>query len=311
MARFNYEGYIENLGGAIINEYEKYFICEFKSFKFKAFKKLIRQGTFNFLGNMRACLEEDTNDYFRWYVKLVNDNENLDFSKTEFKTLQEKITVKCNEHGYFKTQATKMIDGCGCPKCYNKYKKPLVKNKGIENFIKEATERFDGKFDYSKVVYRNTMTKVTIICPTHGDFEQTPNEHLKSKYACKSCYQIYNSFKIEDYNKMCENGSSLYILKASTDGEKFYKVGITKNIKQRFKHYKYEGVVIDTADIYFHANASLIFSLEDDILLNNQCNKYVPSKKFSGYTECFTYLDTDEIRGFVLGVFKMSERNND
>ena len=41
-------------------------------------------------------------------------------------------------------------------------------------------------YDYSKVVYTSSVAKVTIICKTHGPFEQTPNSH-KSGSGCPTC----------------------------------------------------------------------------------------------------------------------------
>ena len=48
-------------------------------------------------------------------------------------------------------------------------------------FIAYATELHDGRYDYSLVEtdYVNGDTKVTIICPDHGSFEQTPREHRR------------------------------------------------------------------------------------------------------------------------------------
>lgn len=60
-----------------------------------------------------------------------------------------------------------------------------------ENFIKKAQEIHGDKFDYSLVNYINSRTKVKIICPEHGAFEQLPYSHLKYKNACKFCsYEI-------------------------------------------------------------------------------------------------------------------------
>lgn len=39
-----------------------------------------------------------------------------------------------------------------------------------ENFIKKANETHNNYYDYSKVEYVNTHTKVLIICPEHGEF---------------------------------------------------------------------------------------------------------------------------------------------
>lgn len=55
-----------------------------------------------------------------------------------------------------------------------------------EEFIKRARAIHGDKYDYSKVVYVNSYTKVCIICPKHGEFWATPNNHLRGK-GCKMC----------------------------------------------------------------------------------------------------------------------------
>lgn len=55
-----------------------------------------------------------------------------------------------------------------------------------ENFIKKANERHGNKYDYSKVEYVNATTKVCIICPKHGEFWITPQNHLK-RNGCPYC----------------------------------------------------------------------------------------------------------------------------
>lgn len=56
-----------------------------------------------------------------------------------------------------------------------------------ENFISKATQKFNSKFDYSKVDYINNKTEVCIICPIHGEFYTTPETHLRSKTGCPFC----------------------------------------------------------------------------------------------------------------------------
>jgi hypothetical protein len=70
-----------------------------------------------------------------------------------------------------------------------------MKKKTVEQFIEEANCIHNHKFDYSKVVYTNNCTKVKIICPIHGETEQTPNSHLKSEYGCKLCGEDASSVK--------------------------------------------------------------------------------------------------------------------
>lgn len=56
-----------------------------------------------------------------------------------------------------------------------------------ETFIEKAKIKHGNKYDYSKVHYINSKTKVCIICPKHGEFSQRPNDHLVGK-GCKECY---------------------------------------------------------------------------------------------------------------------------
>ena len=48
-----------------------------------------------------------------------------------------------------------------------------------EEFIKKAQQIHSQKYDYQLVDYKNAHTKVKIICPEHGVFEQLPNNHLR------------------------------------------------------------------------------------------------------------------------------------
>ena len=60
-----------------------------------------------------------------------------------------------------------------------------------ENFITKSNKRFNNKFDYSRFVYIKAKTKSVIICPEHGEFEQSPDKHLSSVYACRKCEHKY------------------------------------------------------------------------------------------------------------------------
>jgi hypothetical protein len=47
-----------------------------------------------------------------------------------------------------------------------------------EQFISKAKDKHNNYYDYSLVNYISATTKVQIICPKHGMFEQQPNNHL-------------------------------------------------------------------------------------------------------------------------------------
>ena len=56
----------------------------------------------------------------------------------------------------------------------------------VEDFISKATEKHGFKYFYGEVNYVNSRTKVTIVCSKHGEFQQTPSNHLQGA-GCKSC----------------------------------------------------------------------------------------------------------------------------
>lgn len=43
------------------------------------------------------------------------------------------------------------------------------------------------RYDYSQVVYKNTVTKITVVCTSHGSFEIAPGHH-KNGTGCAKCY---------------------------------------------------------------------------------------------------------------------------
>ena len=62
----------------------------------------------------------------------------------------------------------------------------MPKRKTKDEFIKDAIEIHNDKYDYSKVEYVNNRTKVCIICPKHGEFWMKPNSHLSGQ-GCPKC----------------------------------------------------------------------------------------------------------------------------
>jgi very-short-patch-repair endonuclease len=63
----------------------------------------------------------------------------------------------------------------------------MSKRKTKEQFISKAEKIHGNKYDYSKVVYANSYTKVEIVCSQHGSFWQRPTHHIDQKQGCMSC----------------------------------------------------------------------------------------------------------------------------
>lgn len=62
----------------------------------------------------------------------------------------------------------------------------ITKKLTSEEFIKRCNLLHNDKFNYRLVNYKNNKTKVKIICPIHGVFEQRPITHLAGK-GCRLC----------------------------------------------------------------------------------------------------------------------------
>lgn len=78
--------------------------------------------------------------------------------------------------------------------------------KTTEEFIKSAKLKQSNKFDYSKTNYTGRTNKVTIICPTHGEFEQTAKDHLNGS-GCLKCARMKQKKWIDThiYSKKSES----------------------------------------------------------------------------------------------------------
>ena len=112
--------------------------------------------------------------------------DKYDYSKVEYLNWTEKICIICPIHGEFlQTPKAHLSLKQGCPSCWNERR---GKNNILttEQFIEKTKKIHEDRYDYSKVEYKHSKKKVCIICPIHGEFWQTPNDHLHG-YGCPLC----------------------------------------------------------------------------------------------------------------------------
>ena len=132
-----------------------------------------------------------TEQFIKNAIKVHGDK--YDYSKVEYVNNHTNVIIICKEHEKFKQTPTNHLSGKGCIKCANKIN-GNKKTKTTDKFIKEAITIHGDKYDYSKVEYVNNHTNVIIICKHHGDFKQSPNNHL-SGAGCKLCANKVNGNK--------------------------------------------------------------------------------------------------------------------
>lgn len=117
-------------------------------------------------------------------AKEIHGNK-YDYSKVDYIKAKSKVCIICPEHGEFWQTPDSHLKGSGCPVCGN-INSSIKQTLSLADFIQKAKEIHDDKYDYSKVEYVNHQIKVYIICPEHGEFWQTPNNHLSGK-GCPKC----------------------------------------------------------------------------------------------------------------------------
>jgi len=127
--------------------------------------------------------KKTTNEFIEDAKKIHSDK--YDYSLVSYINNKTKIKIICPIHGIFEQIPIYHINKkCGCPKCkFEKLKKLFSHSK--EYFIEKSKINHRNKYDYSLVKYINNRTKVKIICPVHGVFEQTPFKHVNR--GCQLC----------------------------------------------------------------------------------------------------------------------------
>ena len=134
-----------------------------------------------------------TNEFINKAKEIHGDK--YDYSKVEYKTNKTKVCIICPKHGEFWMTPVKHINRKhNCPKCRNL-------NKTINEWIESANKVHNNKYNYSKFNYVNIDTKSTIICPEHGEFEQTFEKHINRKQGCPICANKHRNDKCKLTNE--------------------------------------------------------------------------------------------------------------
>lgn len=137
----------------------------------------------------RAKKSTKTQEEFIEAAKKIHGDK-YDYSKTEYKTSYDKVTIICPKHGEFTMRAGLHIyNKYGCPKC-GKEARDKAETLTQDEFLARAIEKHGNKYDYSKAEYVNSTGKVCIICPKHGEFWQRATHHIHG-HGCPKCGDEY------------------------------------------------------------------------------------------------------------------------
>jgi len=133
--------------------------------------------------NGKASTHEILNK-FTWYK--VNTCGSWIYPDGKEEPIKEELIIKKSDQDGKSKEMLISIDQLGEIFDNNqKIKQRRARKKTTEIFIEQAIQKHGNKFDYSKVDYKHGREKVIIICKIHGEFEQTPEKHLKN--GCQKC----------------------------------------------------------------------------------------------------------------------------
>jgi hypothetical protein len=134
-----------------------------------------------------------TIDKFIEDSKIVHGDK-YDYSLSVYVNWKTELKIICPKHGVFEQRPAHHVSlKQGCPKCKIE-QQTLTK----EEFIIKSKLIHGDKYNYSLVDYINNSSKVIILCPKHGEFKQTPINHLKGN-GCEKCKTSKGEIKIINY----------------------------------------------------------------------------------------------------------------
>jgi len=131
----------------------------------------------------------DTKSFIKGAIEVHGDK--YDYSKVKYINVKSKVEIICPIHGSFFQSPKNHAKGNKCPKCYGR-------DKTTEEFIKDAIKVHGDKYDYSKVNYSKSKTRIEIICKKHGSYLQFPNSHLSGQ-GCPNCNTSKGELQVKDF----------------------------------------------------------------------------------------------------------------
>jgi predicted RNA-binding Zn-ribbon protein involved in translation (DUF1610 family) len=128
---------------------------------------------------------------------IIKHGDKYNYSNVIYVNAKSNVKIICIEHGEFEQTPNKHLDKKGCPKCgfISRCNKARSNTK---EFINKSIKVHGTKFNYSNVDYTGRGDKIKIICKKHGEFEQTPHNHLAGN-GCPTCRESKGEIEVSQY----------------------------------------------------------------------------------------------------------------
>ena len=146
---------------------------------------------------MAVSVKFTKDDFIRESIKIHGDNR-YDYSMVKYVKSSEKVVIICRKHGSFDQRASNHLRGRGCYDCKK------TKKYDSEKFINLSKDIHGDRYSYHKVIYEGSHKDVTISCKIHGDFNQSPTNHLRGK-GCGECHIESTRMVFQDFINKCNS----------------------------------------------------------------------------------------------------------
>lgn len=135
-------------------------------------------------------VKDQTSNTEEFIKKAKNiHGDKYDYSLVDYKNNRTHVEIICKEHGKFLQTPSGHLGGKGCKECGKEKSKEDTRSRIMlskDEFIKRANNIHKNLYDYSKIEYVDTRTKIKIVCKKHGSFLQTPQKHMMGR-GCPTC----------------------------------------------------------------------------------------------------------------------------
>lgn len=114
-----------------------------------------------------------------YYLARANDVHagRYEYNVSTLRRASGLATIICVDHGAFVQKLSNHLQGAGCPKCAGR---------GVDWVARFRSVHGD-RYDYQHVQFVGYKTPVRILCPKHGEFQQTPDNHYRGAQGCPRC----------------------------------------------------------------------------------------------------------------------------
>lgn len=147
------------------------------------------------------------------FIKKANQvhNNKYDYSQVHYINARTPVKIICPIHGVFEQIPDSHLRRAGCPKCSllrgtqkalkTKKERNITNEFSLNEFLSIVQDTFNNKYDYSLIdrnKWHGLKTRVKIICPVHGVFEQLARHHRHGR-GCPKCCQSKGEVEITKY----------------------------------------------------------------------------------------------------------------